>query len=246
MRMSNRTRAKRGERGARRRQQNVSRPGTPGSERPAVNRFASEASLGAVVRRGMQNSVDWVDREPRQAVFFNVLTTGSQGIILGLLMGLFAGLVTSGFPKVWTYATNTFAVMLLRVVLQWLWVLLGTPLVYSLGRTLFRQKTGQEIPEGISQKPLGAEQSTRSTVPAIVSLAIATILTTEQVDPSWLNETWAIVVISALGGGGASLLEALAVPSNIYALRWNRHEYQETLSYQENTKRNGRTRQGQR
>ena len=231
--MSNRNRTKARDNRPKVDPRNEGHPARPMAERSAKNQLDSETSLGAVVQRGMQNSANWVDREPRKAVFLNVFTATAQGIILGLLMGLFASLVTSGFPKVWIYATNTFAVMLLRVILQWLWVLLGTPMVYSLGRDLFKERTGQEIPERIGRKPLGTEQSARSTVPAIVSLAIATILATEQLNPAWVNETWAIVVISALGGGVASWLEALAIPSNIYALLWNRHEYQETLTDRE-------------
>ena len=103
------------------------------------------------VQESMQTTMDWVDREPRQAAFLNVCTTAFQGLLMGLLMGLFAGLVTGGFSKVWTYAANTFIVMLLRAALQWLWVLRVTPFVYSLGRYVLRKRTGQDIPEGIGQ-----------------------------------------------------------------------------------------------
>ena len=192
------------------------------------------------VQESMQTTMDWVDREPRQAAFLNVCTTAFQGLLLGLLMGLFAGLVTGGFSKVWTYAANTFIVMLLRAALQWLWVLRVTPLVYSLGRYLLRKRTGQDVPEGIGQKHLGEEQVTRTVVPAIVSVAIATFLSTEELDPAWLNQTWAIAAIASLGGGVSSLLEALSVPTNIYAIVRNRHQYQETRSYQSDTRRNNR------
>ena len=188
----------------------------------------------------MQNATDWVDREPRLAAFSNVLVTGFQGLLLGLLMGLLAGLVTSGFPKVCTYAANTFAVMLLRAALQWLWVLFLTPRVHGLGQYLVRKRAGRDIPEGIGQKHMGEEQVARSVVPAIVSVAIATFLATEDVDPAWLNHTWAIAVIAALGGGLSSVLEALSVPDNIYAIVRNRHRYQETRSYRSGAKRANR------
>ena len=192
------------------------------------------------VQESMQTAVDWVDREPRQAAFSNVWATALQGLLLGLSMGLFAGLVTGGFSKVWTYAANTFAVMLIRAALQWLWVLRVTPQVHRLGQYLLRKRTGQDIPEGIGQKHLGEEQVARTVVPAIVSVAIATFLATEELNPAWLNQTWAIAVIASLGGGVSSVLEALSVPTNIYAIVRNRHQYQETLSYQSGTKRNNR------
>ena len=192
------------------------------------------------VKERMQDTVDWVDREPRHAAFWNVCATALQGLLLGLLMGLFAGLVTDGFSKVWTYAANTFAVMLLRAALQWLWVLKVTPLVHKLGQYLLKRRTGQAVPEGLGQKHSGEEEVARTVVPAIVSVAIATFLATEELSPVWLNQTWAIVVIASLGGGVSSVLEALSVPTNIYAIVRNRHHYQETRSYQSGTKRNNR------
>ena len=191
-------------------------------------------------QESMQTTMDWVDREPRHAALSNVGATVLQGLLLGLVMGLLAGLLTGGLSKVWTYAANTLAVMLLRAALQWLWVLSVTPLVHRLGQYLLGKRTGQDIPEGIGQKHLGEEQVARTVVPAIVSVAIATFLATEELDPAWLNQTWAIVVIATLGGGVSAVLEALSVPTNIYAIVRNRHTYQEAQSYQSGTKRNTR------
>lgn len=186
----------------------------------------------------MQRSVDWLDRNPRTAATLNVLVTTMQGMLLGLAMGLFASLVTSGWPKVWTYATNALSVMALRVALQWVWVLGIIPWVGNLSRSFVERRTGQEIPEETRDEPSESRYVTTSTAPAIVALAIATILATEKMSPPWLNSIWATVALSALGGAVASLAEALAVPSNIYALRWNRHRYQETLGYKTRAKRN--------
>ena len=199
-----------------------------------------------MIQRGFRNTVDWVDREPRKAALLNVGVAVVQGMLLGLVMGLFASLVTSGLPKVWTYATNAFGVMLIRLVLQWLWVLKVTRWAYNLAMWLFRQKTGLDVPMGIGKQPGGTTQVNTLIAPAIVAVAIATILATEQLNPSWLNVTWAIVSISALGGAVASLMEGLSLPSNIYALRWNRHQYQETLGYQEAANRHHKTRRGRR
>ena len=188
----------------------------------------------------MQNRIDWVDREPRCAAILSVLVALLRGLLMGLFMGLFAGYVTSGYSKVLVYSANTFVVMLLRVMLQWFWLLILVPLVYYLVRYLVKKRTGQDVPKGIGLKHMGEEEVARSIVPAIVSVALATILATEDVDPAWLNQTWAIVVMAAAGGGVSALLEALTVPSNIYAIIHNRHRYQETLSYQSGPKRGNR------
>ena len=170
----------------------------------------------------------------------NVLVTALLGLLLGLLMGLFAGLVTGGFSKVWTYAANTFAVMLLRVVLQWLWVLRVSSLVGDLVQYLVRIKARRDIPKHIRQRHMGEEQIARSVVPAIVSVAIATFLVTEELNPAWLTQTWAVAAIAGSGGGLSALLEALSVPENIYAIVHNRHKYQETQSFKMGNKRANR------
>ena len=180
----------------------------------------------------MADATGWIDRQPRKVAFTNVLITAFFGLFLGLLMGLFAISISSAFSKVWVYAINTFAVLLLRVTLQWLWVLRLAPSVHSLGQYLVKRRTGRDIPEKIRQKHFGEEQVARSIVPAIVSVAIATLLATEELAPSWLNQTWTMAVIAASGGGVSSALVALSVPDNIYAIIHNRHRYQETQSFQ--------------
>ena len=191
----------------------------------------SQASAGMWMREGMQNTFDWVDREPRQAAFLNIGTYLLHGLLLGLAMGLIASLGTSGLPKAWTYMTNTLAVMLLRLSLQWTWALPVTKWVHNMTRWFVKKKTGRDAPErAIRQIPVTNNVST-ITGPAIVALALATILSTEDVEPAWLNHTSAVIVVSALGGGIASAIEALGLPSNIYAIRRNRHSYQDDPNF---------------
>ena len=161
-------------------------------------------------------------------------------------MGLVAGFLTSGFSKFAIYAINTLAVMLLKLGFQWVWVLIVLPLVYRLVRWFVRKNTGRDVPEWIANRQSGEQYLATLTVPAIVALAIATILTTEELSPSWLNDTWVIVGMSTLGGAVAALIEALSNPDNIYALWWNRHRYQRTSSYQAGASPNRATRRPRR
>ena len=191
----------------------------------------SQASAGMRMRQGFQNTFVWIDREPRQSAFLNIGAYLLQGLLLGLAMGLIASLGTGGLPKEWTYMANTLAVLLFRLILQWTWALPVTELVHNMTRWFVKVKTGRDVPEkAIRQTPITNNVST-ITGPTIVALALATILSTEDIEPVWLNHTWAVIVVSALGGGIASAIEALGLPSNIYAIRRNRHSYQDNPNF---------------
>ena len=161
----------------------------------------------------------------------NVGTYVLQGIALGLVMGLIASLLTSGLPKIWTYVANTFAVMSLRVILQWIWALKVTIWVRRASAWFVKDKSGVDLPEDVLRRVSVTNNVSTIIGPAVVAVAIATILSTEDVEPSWLTRTWAIVGISALGAGLASGMEALGLSSNIYAFRCNRHHYQENPNF---------------
>ena len=208
-------------------------------ERPARR---SLQKLGAMLQEHMQNIVEWQNEKPRSATVIKVISTVIQGMLLGFGIGFVASFITSGFSKVTIYAINTFSVMFLKLGFQWLWILVVVPQTYRLVRWFVRKTTGLDVPEGVANQQSGQQYLAMLTVPAIVALAIATILATEELSPSWLNDTWVIVGMSTLGGGVAALMEALSDPDNIYALRWNRHRYQNTPSYQEGTNRNRATR----
>ena len=174
--------------------------------------------------------MDLADKKPRVSAVLNIGTYVLQGIILGLVIGLIASLATSGLPKVGTYVANTFAV-LLRVILQWIWVLKVTIWVQKTTSWFVQDKTGRELPEIALRRTPVPNNVSAITSPVIVAVATATILATENVEPSWLNRTWAVVSVSALAGGLASAMEALGLPSNIQAIRWNRHSYQENPNF---------------
>ena len=194
-------------------------------------------SSGAVMKQGSKSALLLVDRKPRVLTVLNIGTYVLQGMILGLAMGFLSSLATSGLPKIWTYVANTFAVMLLKVILQWIWVLNVTSWVREMATWFIMELTGRRLPETVSRQISVTNQVSIITSPAIVAVAVATILSTENIEPSWLTNTWAIVLISTLGGGLASAMEALGLPSNIYALRWNRHPYQENPIFLQRTKR---------
>ena len=211
---------------------NHKKVGSNGSSNGKSGRTAVSDTSGSTLQHGLHTALDWIDRKPRNAALSNVTNTAMQGALLGLLMGLLAGLVTSDLPKVWTYGANTLAVMFLRVILQWLWVLKAVPLAHSLGRWFIKKRTGLNVPKGVEERSLLTTQMSTLTTSALVSVAIATILATEPVSPSWLTAPWAIALTSTVGASIASILEALCLPSNIYALRWNRHPYHDNPNYE--------------
>ena len=237
--MSNRKRRKRKQVRRGKRQGPNSAYGQNNSTRPTGNRSdpSSQLSLGGMFEQGSQNTLDLIDRMPRVFTVLNVGTYVLQGVALGLAMGLIASLGTRGFPKIWTYVANTFTVMLLRVILQWIWVLGVTTWVRKMATWFIRDRTGQELPENVGRRIPVTNNVGTIVGPAIVAVGIATILATENVEPSWLTRTWAIVLMSALGGGLASAMEALGLPSNIHALRWGRHTYQDNPNFRERANR---------
>ena len=183
------------------------------------------------MQQGFRRTFNWVDRKPRQSALLNVGTYLLQGALLGLAMGLIASLGTSDFPKVWTYAANTFAVLLLRLAFQWLWTLPVTKWVHNMTKWFVKDRTGQE-PDDAAIRQVQVTNNVGTIIgPAIVALAVATILSTENIEPEWLTDTWAIVGVSALAGGVASAMEALGLPSNIYAITKNRHAYQDNPNF---------------
>ena len=211
--------------------------GSNGASNRNNGRTAVSETLESRLKHGLHTAVDWIDKKPRDAALSNVANTAIQGALLGLLMGLLAGLVTSDLPKVWTYGANTLAVMIFRVIMQWFWVLKAAPLAHSLGRGFIKKRTGLEVPKGVEERSLLTTQMSTLITPALVSLAIATMLATEPVGPSWLTTTWAIALMSTTGAFMASILEALCLPSNIYALRWNRHPYHDHPNYERDGQR---------
>ena len=179
-----------------------------------------------------QNILDLANDKPRKAIALNIGTYALQGIILGIAMGLLASLLTSHLPKFWTYVANTLSVMVFRIILQWIWVLGVTNWAIKQATKFFNRKTGREVaPEDLKKKEETSQVNTIIT-PAVTALALATILSTETVKPEWLEKTWVITIASAIGCALASVMEALCLPTNIYALRWNRHRYQETKLFQ--------------
>ena len=245
--MSNKKRRKRNQARSGRRQKQSSGYGKIYIRHPSRNQNnpSSQIWANAVIQHGVENSLYLVDSEPRWSAFLNVGAYVLQGIALGLVMGLIASLLTSELPKIWTYVANTFAVMLLRVILQWIWALKVTKWVRKASAWFVKDKSGVDVSEDVLRRISVTNNVSTIIGPAVVAVAIATILSTENVEPSWLTRTWTIVGISALASGLASGMEALGLSSNIYAFRWNRHPYQENPSFiqgreQRRTNRNQR------
>ena len=231
--MSTKKRRRRDQRNSGSSHKQSSGSGKTQQKHPAVEEINPNSKTWAnpVIQQGLQRTLYLADSKPRWAALLNVGAYVLQGIVLGLVMGLIASLLTSGLPKVWTYAANTFAMMLLRVILQWIWALKVTTWVRKGSAWFVKDKSGVDLPEEALKQVSITNNVSTIIGPAVVAVAIATILSTESVEPTWLTRTWAIIGISALGSGLASGMEALGLSSNIYAFRWNRHPYQENPNF---------------
>ena len=226
--------------GKRKQQHQAYRQPFPQHRRPNQYELTSLLQEASIVQQSFQQTLDLVDEKPRVAVVLNVGSYIIQGLLLGLLMGLIAALLTSQLPKIWTYAANTFAVMLLRTLLQWLWVLKVTPLVRVTAGKFIARREGVQLPDEVLRRTPVNNSVGTVTGPAVVSLAIATILSTETLEPAWLTNTWTIIGASVLGGAISSMMEALALPANIYPLWHNSHPYQENPNFLNGRRDNGR------
>ena len=183
--------------------------------------------LNGLMETGMQNTLDWTDRKPRLAATVNVPLLAIEGRVLGLVVGTVAAWYTSGFSKFVAYAANIVAVRLLRAILQWLWVLKVTDWCWGLAARSIERREGVRVPQPPSLGRPDTTQVNAIIAPAVVALAIATILSTEDVEPMWLNSPWGTMLASAVGCSFAAAIEALCMPTNIQALWRNRHQYQE-------------------
>ena len=197
----------------------------------------------------MQNSIELlVDRRQRGMSVGHVITSAFLGALVGILLALWVIHVTSKFSTPWTYMLNLGSVVLLKVVLQWTWTIWVNPFAEKQARIFVSNRTGQELPESIPDTSQSGRQQVQSLVTTVIAgIGVATVLgTTTELKPAWLLESSGIIFASASIGSLTLVAEALSTQTTIYALWKNRHQYQDTLSYQKSPKRNDRTPRGRR
>lgn len=182
-----------------------------------------------------QTVADLLHNAPRRGAAGNIGAFALEGLFVGLFMGALVAWGTSRIPDtLWIYAANTAIAILTRVVWAWLYVLWGRALVIRVAILMLRKMVGKinernlRFPEGLP------DQANRTVLVVTVTMAIATILVTENIEPEWANLPLAITGITASVGMVTSALDALSIPSNIQALLKNKH------NYQERNNRNGR------
>ena len=208
----------------------------------------SDRQSGTEMGRWIQNSIGLLDRHQRPMSVGHVVTSALIGALVGSLLALWVIHVTGKFPTPWTYMLNLGSVLLLKVVLQWIWTIWVNPFADRQARLFVANRTGQELPNSRRDASQGGGQQVQSLVTTIIAaIGVATVLaTTKELKPAWLLEPYGIIFASATISALAFTAEALSTQTTIYALWKNRHQYQETLSYQESAKRNNGTYRGRR
>ena len=191
----------------------------------------SKTALG----RWIQNSIGLLDRHQRPMSLGHVATSAFIGALVGGLLALWVIHVTGNFSTPWTYMLNLGSALLLKVVLQWIWTIWINPFADRQARLFVVNRTGQELPHLRRDKSQGGGQQVQSLVTTVIAaIGVATVLvTTKELTPDWLLEPTGIIFASASIGALTLVAEALSTQTTIYALWKNRHEYQETLAYQD-------------
>ena len=246
--MSNKTHKKfKGGRGSKK--QRGSRHVRPWSKHPPQRnaQAISYTQTKPATTNWMQNSIRLLDRHQRPMSFGHIATSAFLGAIVGTLLALWVIHATGKFSTPWTYILNLGSALLLKVVLQWIWTIWVNPFADRHARLYVVNRTGQELPVSRRDTSQSGSQQVQSLVTTVIAaLGVATVLvTTKELTPAWLLEPSGIIFAAASIGSLTLMAEALSTQTTIYALWKNRHQYQETQSYQESTNRNGRTRRGQ-
>ena len=196
---------------------------------------------GFSMRGAIQNSVALVDRHQRLSSVGHVVTSVFIGLAVGTLLAIWVIYVTGNFSTPWTYMLNLGSVLLLKVILQWIWTTRVNPFAEKQAKIFVSNRTGQELQDSIENVSQGGGQQVQSLVTTVIAaVGVATVLvTTEDLKPAWLLESIGIITASALSATLTLMAEALSTQTTIYALWKNRHQYQETPSYQGSGRRAG-------
>ena len=234
----------------RRNRQKVDRRKKVGAKHPTRGntRTLSDTQFRSRRGGGIQNLIGLLDRHQRPTGLGHVVTSAFVGALVGTMLALWVIHVTGKFSTPWTYMLNLSSVLLLKVILQWTWTIWVNPFAEKQARIFVSNRTGQKLPAlrgNMSQDGSKQVQSLVTTV--IAAIGVATVLvTTENLKPAWLLESLGTVIASASLAALTLTAEAMSTKTTIYALWKNRHQYQETPSYQQSTKGSGRTRKGRR
>ena len=196
----------------------------------------------------MQYAIGLMERHQRPTGFGHVATSAFIGALVGTVLALWVIHVTGKFPTPWTYMLNLGSVLLLKVIHQWIWTMWVIPFVEKQARQFVARSTGQELPDPSANMSQDGSKQVQSFVTTVIAaVGVSTVLvTTEDLKPAWLLESGWIVIASASLAALTLTAEAMSTKTMIYALWKNRHQYQETLSYQNSTKGSGRTPRGKR
>ena len=247
--MSNRTRRQRKKEGRRNRQNVVRRKKVQAKHRTRGDtKVLSDGQSRYWTGGGIQNVIQLLDQHQRLMSLGHVVANAFVGALVGLILALLVIHFTGKFSTPWTFILNLGSVLLLKVILQWGWTIWVNPFVEKQAGIFVSDRTGQELPDGRGNVSQGDDKLVQSLITSCVAaVGMATVLvTTEDLKPAWLLESFGIVIASASLAALTLAAEAMSTKTTIVALWKNRHQYQETLGYQDSAYGNGRTRRGRR
>ena len=147
------------------------------------------------------------------------------GLLVGLTVGIIISLGTAHISnKALFYFVNIAIALLARLVSQWVLVLVGRPIMTRIGSALIQKTLGRRAAVAF-RIPLGEfDRGFRIELVAGLTVTLATILSTEPIDPKWLTQPVHIIWMSGVLGLIVGVIESLSLPTNIYVLKYGKIE----------------------
>ena len=174
---------------------------------------------------GRNSGVDTVTRlhtqRRRLAQAIHIPIFAVLGGIVGSGAAILIWLVNdTGVDNLWVYAFGVFIALVLKVIGQFVWLKWFRKLASVFGRRALQFRGIPHDPD--VQVPIELSQQLSLTVPLGVTTAIATILATESFTLGLMSEFgWYLGAVLATGVI-ATALDALASPTGLYVLMYNR------------------------
>ena len=168
-----------------------------------------------------------INGHPRRAVLLHASSIVGIGLLIGLFIGPLVLLAANALPNnAWIYSVNIAIAIVVKLLFQWLWVLIFRPrFAIPVSRYILEQR-GDSIPQQFYENMRATDLLGCITVIVTVTTALATVLTTVDMTLTLYDGWWRVVLLTALAGAATGGLESLSMTGNIQALVKNRHGYQ--------------------
>ena len=186
---------------------------------------------------GRDSGVDTVTRlhtqSPRRAQAIHIPIFAVLGGIVGSGAAILIWLVdATGVDNLWVYAFGIFIALVLKVIGQFMWLKWFRRLASVFGRRALQFRGIPHNPD--IQMPIELSQRLSLTVPLGVTTAIAVILATETFTLGLVSEFGWYLGAVLLTGIIATALDALASPTGLYVLIYDRLPSEENAALEDN------------